>query len=125
MLRAMFGQCPNPRKCRKDGCKSSHNTFLHGAERVYPSKSSSVNKNSNSKAGASQSKLSSVQSSSKTTTLSSVSIANGLLQLTGLHLTSSSDKDTTALVLCDTACINSWMSNDLANRLVCTEQLLN
>ena len=113
----MFRQCPNPRKCRKDCCNSSHNTLLHGAERVYPSKSSSNNNNSNSNAGANQSKLSSVQSSSKITTLSSVSNVNGLLQVTELQLQSSSGKDTTALVLCDTACSNSWVSNDLANGL--------
>ena len=112
----MFRQCPNPRKSRKDGCNSSHNTLLHGAERVYPSKSPS-NNNSNSNAGANQSKLSSVQSSSKTTTLSSVSNVKGLLQVTELQLKSSSGKDTTALVLCDTACSNSWVSNYLANRL--------
>ena len=113
----MFRQCPNPRKRRKDGCNSSHNTLLHGAERVYSSKSPSNNNNSNSKAGASQNKLSSVQSSSKTTTLSSVSNVKGLLQVTELQLKSSSGNDTTALVLCNTACSNSWVSNDLANRL--------
>ena len=112
----MFRQCPNLRKCRKDGCNNSHITLLHGAERVYPSKSPS-NNNSNSNAGANQSKLSSVQSSSKTTTLSSVSYVKGFLQVTELQLKSSSDKDTTALVLCDTTCSNSWVSNDLANRL--------
>ena len=64
----MFRKCPNPRKCGKDGCKSSHNTLLHGAERVYPSKSPSNNHNSNSNACANQSKLPCVQSSSKTTT---------------------------------------------------------
>ena len=32
------------------------------------------------------------------------------------QLTSSSGKDTTALVLCETACSNSWVSKDLANR---------
>ena len=37
--------------------------------------------------------------------------------MTELQLTSSSGKDTTALVLCDTACSPSWVSNDLANRL--------
>ena len=113
----MFRQCPNPRKGRKDGCNSSHNALLHGAERVYPSKSPSNNNNSNSNAGAIQSKLPSVQSSSKTTTLSSVSNVNGLLQVTELQLKSFSGKDTTALVLCDTACSNSWVSNDIANRL--------
>ena len=112
----MFRQCPNPRKCMKDGCNSSQNTLLHGAERVYPSKSPSTN-NSNLNAGANQSKLSSVQSSSTTTTLSSLSNVKGLLQVTELQLTSSAGKDTTALGLCDTACSNSWVSNDLANRL--------
>ena len=37
--------------------------------------------------------------------------------MTVLQLTSSSGKDTTALVLCDSACSNSWESNDLANKL--------
>ena len=32
-------------------------------------------------------------------------------------MTSSSGKDTTALVLCDTACSNTWLSTDLENRL--------
>ena len=112
----MFKLCRNPRKCRKDGCNSSHNTLLHGVERVYPSKSPS-NNNSNSNAVCSMSKFSSVQSSSKTTSLSSASNVKGLLQVTELQLKSSSGKDTTALVLCDTACSNSWVSNDLANRL--------
>ena len=112
----MFRQRPSPRKCRKDGCNSSQNTLLHGVEKVYPSKSPSTN-NSNSNAGANQSKLSSVQSSSKTTTLSSVSNVKGLLQVTELQLTGSSGKNTTALVLCDTTCSNSWVFNDLANRI--------
>ena len=109
-------QCPNPRKCRKDGCNSSHNTLLHGGEWFYPSKSPSFN-NSNSNAVANQSKLSSVQSSSNTLTLSSVSNVKGLFQVIELQLTSFSGKDTTALVLCDTACCNSWVSNNLADRL--------
>ena len=33
-----FRQCPQPRKCRAEGCKSSHNTLLHGADRVFPAK---------------------------------------------------------------------------------------
>ena len=113
----MFRQFPNPRKCSKEGCNSSHSTLLHGAQRLCPSKSAST-KNSNSNAGANQSKLSSVQSSSKTTNLSSVSNVKSLLLVTELQLTSSCGKDTTALVLCDTACTNSWVSNDLANRRI-------
>ena len=40
--------------------------------------------------------------------LSSVSDLKGLLQVTELKLTNSSGTSTTALVLCDTACCNSW-----------------
>ena len=29
-----FRQCPQPRKCNRDDCSSSHKTLLHGAERV-------------------------------------------------------------------------------------------
>ena len=32
----MFRQCKIPRKCRKDGFSSSHNTLLHGAVMVFP-----------------------------------------------------------------------------------------
>ena len=102
----MFKQYPNPRKCKKHGCNSSHNTLLHGAERVYPSNSPSTN-NSNSNAVANLSKVSSVQSWNKSTALSSVSNVKGLLQVTELQLTSSSGKDNTALILCNTACSNS------------------
>ena len=93
----IFRQCPNHRKCRKDGYNRSHIIFLHGLERVYPSKSA-FNINSDSNAGANQNIISGVQSSYKTTTLSSVSNVKGLLQVTELQLTSSSGKDTTALV---------------------------
>ena len=112
----MFKKCPNPRNCREDGCNSSHITLLHGAEKVYPSKSPSTN-NSNSNAGAIQLKPSNVQSSSKTSALSSQSNVKDFLRVTDLLLTSSSGKDTTPSVLFDTAFSNSWVSNSLANRL--------
>ena len=35
-----FGQCPQPRKCRAEACNSSHNSLLHGADRVFPTKQS-------------------------------------------------------------------------------------
>ena len=41
----------------------------------------------------------------------------GLLQLTELQLVSSSGLDIKALVLCDTACSNSWVAGSLADRL--------
>ncbi len=33
-----FRKCPKPRKCSFEKCKSSHNTLLHGAERIFPEK---------------------------------------------------------------------------------------
>ena len=110
-----YRQCPKPRKCRKHSCNSSHNTLLHRAERIYPSESPSTNNNNNSNAGASQNKPSNVQSSNKTTNLTSVSNVKGLLP--ELQLTGSSGKYTTPLVLLEAACSNSWMSNSLAKRL--------
>ena len=112
----IFRQCKSPRKCRKDGCNSSHNTLLHGAERVFPAKPSTNNNFNTSKSNAGTSRLyTGQQQPSKTTTLSSVTDVKGLLQV--LKLTNSSVTSTTAFVLCDTACSNSWVSDSLADRL--------
>ena len=114
----MFRQCPSPRKCKKDGCNSSHNTLLHGAERVFPAKPSTNKNIDTSKSNAGTSKPSTGQQQpSKTTTLSSVTDVKGFLQVTELKLANSSGTSTTALVLCDTACIYSWVSDSLAARL--------
>ena len=114
----VFRQCKSPRKCRKDGCNSSHNILLHGAERVFPAKPSTKNTINTSKSNAGTSRLSTgKQQPSKTTTSSSVIDIKGLLQVTDLKFTNSYVTSTTALVLCDTACSNSWVSDSLATRL--------
>ena len=114
----MFRQCKSPRKWRKDGCKSSHNTLLHGAERVFPAKPSTNNNINTSKLNAGTSRPSTGQQQpSKTTTLSSVNNVKGLFQVTEPKLTNSSGTSTTALVLCDAARSISWVSNSLATRL--------
>ena len=41
----------------------------------------------------------------------------GLFQVTELERTTSSGTSTTAVVLCDTACSNSWLSDGLTDRL--------
>ena len=111
-------QCKIPRKCRKDGCNSSHNTLLHGAERVSPAKPSTNNNIITSKSNAGTSRPSTGQQQpNKTTTLSSVTDVKGLLQVAELKLTDSSGTSTTALVLCNTACSNSWVSDSRADRL--------
>ena len=114
----MFRQCTSPRKCRKDDCNSSHNILLHGAERVFPAKPSTNNDIDTSKSNAVTGRPSTGQQQpSKTTTLSSVTDVKGLLQVTELKLNISSATSTTALVLCDTTCSNSWVSDSLAARL--------
>ena len=114
----MFRQCKSPRKCRKDGCNSSHNTLFHGAERVFPAKPSTNNNINTSKWSAGISRpTTGQQQPSRTTTLSSVTDVKGLLQVTVLNLTNSSGNNITALVLCDTACSNTWVSDSLAARL--------
>ena len=104
----MFRQCKNSRKCKKYGSNSSHNTLLHGAEKVFPAKPSTNNNINTSKSNAGTSRPSTGQQQpSRTTTLSPVADFKGLLQTTELNLTNSSGNNNTALVLCDTACSNS------------------
>ena len=114
----MFRQCPSPRKCKKDDCNSSHNTLLHGVERVFPAKPSTNNNINTSKSKTGTTRPSTGQQQpSKTTTLSSVTDVKDLLQVTELKLTNSSGTSTTALVLCDTACSNSCVSDSLADSI--------
>ena len=113
-----FRQRPQPRKCRVEGCNSSHNTLLHGADIVFPTKQSTNSNTIQSPGNTGQSKATtSQQPSNKTTTMSSVIDVKGLLQVTELQLVNSSGLDTKALVLCDTACSNSWVAGSLADRL--------
>ena len=114
----MFRQCPQPRKCRAEGCNSSHNTLLHGADKIFPAKQSTNPNTIQSSGNTCQSKATtSQQPSNKTTTISSVTDVKGLLQVTELQLFNLSGLDTKALVLCDTACSNSWVTGSLADRL--------
>ena len=113
-----FRQCPQPRKCQAEGCNSSHNSLLHGADRVFPSKQSTNPNTKQSSGNTGQSKATtSQQPSNKTTTMSSVTDVKGLLQVTELQLVNSSGLDTKAFVLCDKACSNSWVAGSLADRL--------
>ena len=99
-------------------CNSSHNTLLHGADRVLPTKQSTNSNTIQPSANIGQSKATSSQlQSNKTTTMSSVTDVKGLLQVTELQLANSSGLDTKALVLWDTACSISWVAGSLADRL--------
>ena len=82
-----FRQCPQPKKCRVEGCNSLHNTLLHGAERVFPTKQSTNSHTIQPSGNIVQSKATTGQHPpNKTTTMSSVTDVKGLLQVTELQL---------------------------------------
>ena len=87
-------------------------------QKWFSPKEQSTNPNINQSSGnTGQSKATtSQQPSNKTTTVSSVTEGKDLHE-TELQLVNSSGLDSKALVLCDTACSNSWVAGSLANRL--------
>ena len=90
-----FRQCPQLRKGRAEGCNSSHNTLLHGTDRVFPTKQSTYPNTIQPSGNIGQSKATtSQQPSNKTTTMLYVTDVKGLLQATELHLFNSSCLDT-------------------------------
>ena len=109
-----FRQCPQPRKCNKDGCNSSHNTLLHGAERVFQPRTTP--KPSTNQATGSRSPKITVNKAGESSGVCSVSDVKGLRQITEVevHTPTTSVK---VLTLCDSACSHSWISEDLANKL--------
>ena len=113
-----FPQCHQPRKCQAEGCNSSHNTLLHGADGVFPTKQSTNSNIFQPSGNTGQSKATTGQQpSNMTLTMSSITGVKGLLQVTELQLVNSSGVDTKALVLCDTACSSSWVAGSLADKL--------
>ena len=110
-----FRQCPQPRKCTKEGCGSTHNTFLHGAERVFKKQPEPRNQENTKTSGC----IGNTNSSGKTvesSSLPAVSDIKGLLQVTEVEL-QSHDKSEKVFALCDSACSHSWISAKLAKRL--------
>ena len=110
-----FRNCPQPRKCTKDGCGSTHNTLLHGAEKIFPRKSES------GKAGNGEATTCSVTTAIQkkdevTSCLPSISDLKGFLQITEVEL-QTSENSAKVLVLCDSACSHSWISSELADKL--------
>ena len=106
-------QCPQPRKCTKEGCSSSHNNLLHGSERIFPQK---VSGEENKGSTGTSTKVSHKSTGSESSGMPSVSDVKGLLQITEVELESLSCSGK-ALVLCDSACSHSWISKRLADKL--------
>ena len=107
-----FRQCPQPRKCTKEGCSSSHNTLLHGADRIFPQKSLGETKTTQS----SKTKVNQKQTGSESSGLPSVTDYKGLLQIVEVQLDSLSGS-VKVLALCDSACSHFWISRNLAHKL--------
>ena len=109
-----FRQCPQPRKCNKDGCNSSHNTLLHSAERVFQPRTTP--KPSTNQATGSRSPKITVNKAGESSGVCSVSDVKGRLQITEveIHTPTTSVK---VLALCDSTCSHSWISEDLATKL--------
>ena len=107
-----FRQCPQPRKCTKEGCSSSHDTLLHGADRIFPQKSLGDTKTTQS----SKAKVNQKQTVSERSGMPSVTDYKGLLQIVEVQLDSLSSS-VKVLVLCDSACSHSWISRSLAQKL--------
>ena len=73
-----FRHCPQPRKYRAEGWNSSHNTLLHEADRVFPTKQSTNSNTTQPSGNTGQCKATtSQQSSNKTTTMSYVTDVKG------------------------------------------------
>ena len=110
-----FRQCPQPRKCTKDGCGSSHNTFLHGADRIFAKKFTSVNKDKTETSGCIGTSMNN-ERSEESSGMPSIADVIGLLQVTEVEL-HSNGKSQKVLALCDSACSHSWISANLATKL--------
>ena len=110
-----FRQCPQPRKCSKEGCESTHNTFLHGADRIFPSKNQVTKQRSPETStciGTTKIKEQVKESSG----LASVTNVKGLLQITEVELHSAGESKK-VLALCVSACSHTWISASLASKL--------
>ena len=109
-----FRKCPHPRKCAKEGCSSTHNTLLHGSERIFPPK---TNETSDKTRETTANNVTVVPNQAEESpSLPSVTDVKGLLQIAEVSL-QSSDSSAKVLVLCDSACSHSWISEKLAKKL--------
>ena len=96
-----FRQCPQPRKCTKDACGSSHNTLLHGAERTFRKNTVSSNKMKPKTSGCIGA-TTRTEKPAESSGMPSVTDVKGLLQVTEVELQShgKSEKNSSAVWFC-------------------------
>ena len=119
-----FRQCTRNMKCPNDGCNSSHIRLLHGAERVYPrrtsgqrmSTSGGANKQGASEPNRTTALMNSNLIENNVETTSMPATVKGLLQIVKVEVAAPS-KSIQVMALCDTGCTHSWITSRLANEL--------
>ena len=109
-----FRQGPQPRKCKKDDCSRSHNTLIHGAEKLFQPRTTP--KPSRNQVTISCSSATPNSQTGESSGVFSVTDMKGLLQITEgeVHTGTNSTK---VLALCDSACSHSRISENLASKL--------
>ena len=110
-----FRQCQQPHKRTKDGSESTHNFFLHGADRIFPDENQVTKpRNPGTSTCVGTTKINEqVETSSG---LPSVTDVKGLLHITEVELPSIATSEK-VLALCESACSHSWISERWANKL--------
>ena len=105
-----FRNCPIPRKCKHSGCTSSHNSLLHGADRIFPRNNLKKGSKANN-APEAQSSLSvavgcknELPTQSSSSSFASVSDVKGLLQVKQIELISPTVEKIKVFALCDPDC---------------------
>ena len=112
-------ECTKSIKCSHSGCEKSHNSLLHGAERIFPvpqkKQSDSSGSRKPDKSSAAPAAASSKSSSACATSASDFD-TRGLIPVATVRVSSGSGSEE-VLALCDTGSIHSWISDKLASRL--------
>ena len=107
-----FRQCPRPSKRSAEGSSSSHNVFLHGAEKVFPPGPLSRQNNTTKSSSVPMKK----ESRGSSCVVSQTDV-KGLLQISEILLQSPTRTET-VLALSDSASNYSWISETLAEKLL-------
>ena len=99
-----FRQCPQPRACNRDDCSISHNSLLHGAERVFQPRTTP--KTSRNQVTSSCSSTIPNSHTGESSGVCSVTDMKGLLQITEVEVQAGTNS-TEMLALWDCACSHS------------------
>ena len=109
-----FRQCPQPRKCNKNNCSSSHNTLLHGSEQVFQPRTTL--KTSRNQVTSFCSSTTPNSQTGENSGVCSVTDMKRLLQITEFEVHTGTDF-AKVLALCEFACSHSRISENLATKL--------